>query len=143
MYNFFKDLYYETKDLGGILHIIQASRNVKQDYEETQLANLIRARTEMLYYLGIQLCILGINIAKKYYGVPDDENRRQPKFITYISSLIEYELRRLNTEIGALTPSPSMAIEPFKLLQNPAAAVTTMQDIVRTLGLLNPINYTE
>lgn len=138
-WRFLRDLRTEMKAMGGIMHLIEASKAVREKYDEGEIYNLIRAQTEMAYYLAIQMSIIAFNIWEP--NKKEKKEARDNRFISYILSLLEYQIRRLNTEIGALVPSPSMATEPFKLIRRPAAAISVGEDAIRTLGLLNPINY--
>ena len=47
--------------------------------------------------------------------------------------MVEYQLRRLYTELGALTPTTEMLGEGLRILKSPAAGVNTVE---KTLTLL-------
>ena len=94
--------------------------------------NLTRALTEVGTY-GALAIVLAILDALK----GDDDDKELP----YIVTLLEYQARRLKTELGALVPGPSMIFEGFKIIKSPAAAVSTATDILQLYNLLLPSNY--
>ena len=59
----------------------------------------------------------------------------------YFLSMLEYQTRRLYTEIGALIPGPTMLYEGLRILKSPMAGVNTMEDTLNLIKLLNPYNY--
>ena len=61
----------------------------------------------------------------------------------WLSKLTEYQLRRLYTEIGALTPGTTMLTEGLRIIKSPAAGVNTLENFVNVTKLLNPYNYIE
>lgn len=61
----------------------------------------------------------------------------------WIIRMIEYQLRRVYTEIGALVPGQSMLTESLRLLKEPSAAVNTIEDIINLGKLMFPSNYEE
>ena len=55
--------------------------------------------------------------------------------------MTEYQLRRLYTELGALTPTPAMASEGLRILKSPAAGINTVEKTLNLIDLMNPFNY--
>lgn len=66
---------------------------------------------------------------------PDDKDR------PWLIKMVEYQTRRLYTEIGAMTPGPQIPDEGFRILKSPAAAINTFEGTIDLIGLLNPFNY--
>lgn len=97
----------------------------------TEKANIKRSITEISIFL-----LLAITIALLESGGDDDDKDR-----TWASYMLEYQIRRLYTEIGAFVPSPFMLNEGFKILKSPAAGISTMEGISNLVGLINPYNY--
>ena len=56
-------------------------------------------------------------------------------------AMLEYQLRRLYTEIGSMTPGTQMLREGLRIVKSPMAGVTTMEKTLNLIGLLNPYNY--
>ena len=50
-------------------------------------------------------------------------------------------MRRLYTELGALTPTPEMVGEGLRILKSPAAGVNTVEKTLNLINLMNPMNY--
>lgn len=98
----------------------------------TEQANIRRAFTELGHLFGI---ILALGALGKYY---DDED---PKDRSWSSNMLEYQLRRLYTEIGALSPTPAMVNEGLRLLKSPAASINTAERFLDLIALLNWNNY--
>ena len=95
---------------------------------KTEKANIKRALTEVGHFL-----ILAAALA--FIDWPDDKDR------PWLTKMIEYQTRRLYTELGVMVPSPAMASEGLKIVKSPAAGVNTIEDMLNLTGLLNPYNY--
>lgn len=127
--------YYNT----ATKFIVQLYKDMKQGQFEvaanwdklnkTERANLKRAATESAHFL---LLVLAVN----FIDWPDDK-KNNPWYLR----MLEYQTRRLYTEIGALTPTPAMAFEGLKILKSPSAAIGTFQDSLGLIKLLWPWNY--
>lgn len=94
----------------------------------TEKANIKRAISEIATFVVLALAL-------GFIEWPDDDDDN------WFMSTLEYQTRRLYSEIGALTPTPAMLREGLKILNSPSADVQTLQDIVNLLGLFNPYNY--
>lgn len=110
----------------GQFAIIANFRNL--DNREKQ--NIRRAIMELghVAVLGFALGILD-HIKDK-----DDEK-------PWLLAMLEYQARRLYTEVGSLTPGLQMPGEALKLIKQPAAAVSSMETLLDLFGLMNPYNY--
>lgn len=95
---------------------------------KTERANVIRAITEVSHFLAVMAAIGLIEWS-------DDRDR------PWLVKMVEYQLRRLYTELGALTSTPAMVQEGLKILKSPAAGVNTVEKVLNLLDLLNPFNY--
>ena len=95
---------------------------------KTERANVIRAITEVSHFLAVMAAIGLIEWS-------DDRDR------PWLVKMVEYQLRRLYTELGVLTPTPAMVQEGLKILKSPAAGVNTVEKALNLLDLLNPFNY--
>lgn len=91
-------------------------------------ANIKRAITEVGHFLAIAL-VLGL---MNWEG---DKDR------PWLIKMLEYQTRRLYTEIGVLVPGPQMAQEGLRIIKSPAAGVNTLEQTLNLIGLLNPYNY--
>ena len=96
--------------------------------DKREKKNIMRAIAEVGQLVLIMM-ILGL------MEWPDDKKR------PYYLKLIEYQLRRLYTEIGAMTPTFQMVKEAGRILKSPAAGIDTIEDTLGLVGLLNPYNY--
>ena len=94
----------------------------------TEKANIKRAVTEVGHFLAVAL-ILGM------IGWSDDKDR------PWLVKMVEYQARRLYTELGSQIPGPQMVREGLKLVKSPAAGVTIIEDALGLIGLMNPYNY--
>ena len=101
------------------------------ELNNTEKANLKRALTEVAHYLAI-VCILGL------IDWDDDDDDK-----TWLMSMVEYQLRRLKTEVGVMLPGPSMIKEGLRIVQSPAAGINTIENLLDLTALLNPTNYTD
>lgn len=86
-------------------------------------ANIKRAGTEIVTFFILSLSLSCIDW-------PDDDS--------YFNQSLEYQLRRLQTEIGAMTPTPSIFQQAFTILQSPAAGVDYLQ---RAFKVFNFTDY--
>ena len=94
----------------------------------TEKANIKRAATEVGHFL----------IIAAFLGLMDwDDNKDRP----WLQKMIEYQARRLYTEIGTQVPGPQMVGEALKILKSPAAGINTVESVLDMVGLLNPMNY--
>lgn len=110
----------------GQFQLIATMKNLN----DTEKANLRRAVTELGHFI-----ILATILALVDWD--DDENR------PWAMKMLEYQTKRLYTEVGAMIPSPSMFTEGLKIIQSPAAAVNQLESIGGILGLFWIPNYTE
>ena len=95
---------------------------------KTEKANIKRAATEVGHFL----------IIAAFLGLMDwDDNKNRP----WLQKMIEYQARRLYTEIGTQVPGPQMVGEALKILKSPAAGINTVESVLDMVGLLNPMNY--
>lgn len=94
----------------------------------TEQANVKRALTEVAHFLTVAVAIGLIEWS-------DDRSR------PWLIKMIEYQLRRLYTELGALTPTPAMVQEGLRILKSPAAGVNTVEKTLNLIDLMNPWNY--
>ncbi len=65
----------------------------------------------------------------------DDDDR------PWLVQMVEYQLRRLYTELGALTPTTAMVGEGWRILKSPAAGINTVEKTLNLIDLMNPYNY--
>jgi hypothetical protein len=96
----------------------------------TEKANIRRAITEVGHFLAV-MAVIGL------IEWSDDEER------PWLVRMIEYQARRLYTELGALIPGESMISEGLKILKSPAAGINTIEDLLNLTKLLNPWNYAD
>ena len=94
----------------------------------TEKANIKRALTETGHFLAV-MAIIGL------IEWSDDEDR------PWLVRMVEYQARRLYTELGALIPGKSMVSEGLKILKSPAAGINTIENMLDLTKLLNPWNY--
>ena len=122
-----KFLFQLGKDLRNAQFNIGASWD---SLTTTEKANIKRAITEVGHYLAIT-AILGL------IDWPDDKES------PWLVKMIEYQLRRLKTEIGVMIPGKPMATEGLRIIRSPAAGINTIEDLLNLSKLLNPFNYTD
>lgn len=110
----------------GQFALVANFRNL--DVREKQ--NIRRAAMELghVIILGAVLGILD--------HLKDDDDEKP-----WLLSMLEYQARRLYTEIGSLTPGLQMPGEALRLVKQPAAAVSSMETLLDLFGLMNPYNY--
>ena len=94
----------------------------------TEKANIRRALTEVGHFLAV-MAIIGL------IEWSDDKDR------PWLVRMLEYQSRRLYTELGAMIPGKSMISEGLKIIKSPAAGVTTIENMLDLTKLLNPWNY--
>lgn len=95
---------------------------------KTEKANIRRALTEMVHFL-----VLTVFLGLKEWD--DDEDR------PWASKMAEYQAYRLYTELGVMVPGKPMFTEGFKILQQPAAGISIMQNSLNLLDVINPLAY--
>lgn len=93
----------------------------------TEKANIRRALTEVGHFL----------ILTAFLGLVDWGGKDRP----WAEKMVEYQARRLYTELGAMIPGPQMSKEAFTILKSPAAGIKTAEGLLDLVGLLNPYNY--
>lgn len=94
----------------------------------TEKANIKRAITEVAHFLAVAI-ILGL------IDWSDDKDR------PWLVKMVEYQARRLYTELGSMIPGPQMMGEGLKIVRSPAAGINTIEDALDLIGLMNPYNY--
>lgn len=95
--------------------------------EPEEKANMRRSLTELSIFISLWILITLTDWSDK------DKD--------WLSTMFEYQARRLYSEIGALTPTPALVEEGLRILKSPAAAVNTTEDLLDIVGALNPWNY--
>lgn len=98
-----------------------------KNLDKTEKANIKRAMTEVGHFL----------ILIAFLGLVDWGDEDRP----WLEKMVEYQARRLRTELGAFIPGPQMTREAFTILKSPAAGIKTMEGSLDLIGLLNPYNY--
>lgn len=94
----------------------------------TEKANIRRAVTEVGHFLAV-MAILG------FIDWPDDKDR------PWLTRMVEYQARRLYTELGIMIPGKPMITEGLKIIKSPAAGINTIENMLDLTDLLNPWNY--
>ena len=95
---------------------------------KTEKANIIRAITEVSHFL-VLTAVIGL------VEWSDDDDR------PWLVNMLEYQARRLKTELGSMIPGRSMVNEGLKILKSPAAGINTLEHVLDLTKLLNPWNY--
>ena len=98
-----------------------------KNLHKTEKANIKRAMTEVGHFL----------ILVAFLGLVEWGDKDRP----WLEKMVEYQARRLRTELGAFIPGPQMTREAFTILKSPAAGIKTMECALDLIGLLNPYNY--
>ena len=98
-----------------------------KNLDKTEKANIKRAMTEVGHFL----------ILVAFLGLVEWGDKDRP----WLEKMVEYQARRLRTELGAFIPGPQMTREAFTILKSPAAGIKTMEGSLDLIGLLNPYNY--
>lgn len=120
-----KFLWQLAKDLSKSQFDIASSWN---ELTKTEKANIKRAITEVAHYLAIVVAL----------GLIDwDDKDNRP----WLKRMTEYQLRRLQTEVGVLVPGKPMLDEGLKIVKSPFAAITTIQSSLDLINLINPMNF--
>lgn len=96
---------------------------------KTEKANIKRAVVEVAHFLAVAI-ILGL------IDWPDDDKDK-----SWLTTMAEYQTRRLYTELGSLIPGPQMVGEGLKIVKSPAAGINTLESTLNLVGLINPYNY--
>ena len=96
----------------------------------TEKANIRRALTETGHFLAV-MAIIGL--------IEWSDDRDRP----WLIRMVEYQARRLYTELGSMIPGKSMLSEGLKIIKSPAAGVNTIENMLDLTKLLNPWNYTD
>jgi hypothetical protein len=91
-------------------------------------ANIKRALTEVGFFLSTVI-VLGV------IDWPDNDDD------VWLVRMLEYQTRRLHTELGSLIIGPSMVQEGLKIIKSPAAGINTIENALDLIGLINPYNY--
>lgn len=117
--------------------MLQLAKDLKQsqfdigsswsELTNTEKANIKRAIVEVGHYLMIITAL----------GLIDWDTKNS----TWAGKMAEYQLRRLQNEIGVLVPGKPMIDEGLKLVKSPAAAIQTIQSTLDLLNVINPYNY--
>ena len=68
-----------------------------------------------------------------------DKKKQSP----WATKMLDYQARRLYSEMAAMTPSLGMLNEALKIIDSPFAACRIMDKNIDILGALNPFNYGE
>lgn len=117
----------ELKQTKNALSIMDSLKNLSK----MEKANLRRALVEVSTFLVI-LTLLGLlNF--------DDKDKED----SYFLSLIEYQLKRMRREIGALIPGKTMLDEGLSILKSPTASIPTVQNSLNLINLIFPSSYTK
>ena len=132
--------YYRT--VGRFIH--QVFKDIKDgkmdlqlrfgEMDEYERTNFRRAFAEVghLLLVGFAFALL------KGWGDDDDDEGFND---TWAYQQMEYQAKRLQTEIGAMTPGLRMPKEVLTILKSPAAAVSTAQGTLNFLQLISPIHW--
>ena len=99
-----------------------------RNLDKRERANIKRAATEVGHFLAVAL-VLGL------MDWSDDKDR------PWLAKMVEYQARRLYTELGSLIPGPQMIGEGWKIMKSPAAGINTLESTLDLIGLMNPYNY--
>lgn len=94
----------------------------------TEKANIRRALTETGHFLAV-MAIIGL------IEWSDDKDR------PWLVRMVEYQARRLYTELGTMIPGKSMITEGLRIIKSPAAGINTIENMLDLTKLLNPWNY--
>lgn len=92
--------------------------------------NIVRALTEISQFIAVVALV-------HWVEWPDDKNR------PLALKLAEYAARRLEHELGNLTPSPIMPLEAYKTVSSPMASLSTVNSILRLFkSVCSPEDWT-
>lgn len=95
----------------------------------TEKSNIKRAITEVSHLLATMAVISIIENSDE-----DDDN-------IWLTKMIEYQSRRLFTELGAMVPGPQILEEGLRILKSPAAGINTIESALDLVDLLNPNSW--
>ena len=137
-YNYDLDAWIEGYYRTSGRFLLQLARDLREtqfnlaarwnELTSTEKANIRRALTEIGHFLAV-MAIIGL------IEWSDDKDR------PWLVRMLEYQSRRLYTELGAMIPGKSMISEGLKIIKSPAAGVTTIENMLDLTKLLNPWNY--
>ena len=96
-----------------------------QELTKEEKYNLRRAAIEVGHFIGL-VAFLGL------MDWEDDKER------PWHMQMLEYQSRRLYTELGAQIPGLQMIEEAGKILKQPAAGINTIQNIINTFKIVMP-----
>ena len=111
----------------GKVNFLAAYKNLT----DTEKTNITRALTEMGHLL-----ILSIFLACMDWG-GDKKNR------PWAMKMLEYQARRLYSELGSMTPGPQIIGEGLKIMKAPMAGISIIDGFLDIFGLLLPYNYSQ
>lgn len=114
--HFIAQLYHDIR--GGQMHLLTRWNELTNH----QRANMLRSFTEV----GT---LLAITMALSLVKWSDDPDR------PWLEQLTEYQLRRLKTEIGAVTPNTALLGSAMTLLKSPTAGVDAANRILNILKI--------
>ena len=97
-----------------------------EELHPTEKKNIKRAVTELTHFFAIAIALGLIDW--------DDDS-------PWLTKMFEYQLRRLYTELGAMTPTTALPQEGLRLLQSPAAGINTIEKLMGLMSLFNFNNY--
>lgn len=118
-------LYQLVKDLKNTQFNLTASW---KELTPTEKANITRAITEVGHFLGVAMIIGLIEWS-------DDKDR------PWLIRMLEYQSRRLYSELGSMTPGLQSVSEAFRIVKSPAAGINTIENMLGLVHLLNPFDY--
>ena len=107
--------------------------NTWRSMNKWERQNCIRAGVEMGQTL---LCWAAFNILESVMG---DKQKKNP----WAVKMMDYQFRRLYSELAAMTPSLGMLNESLKIIESPFAAIRILDKDIEFLSILNPNNWTE
>ena len=119
--SFFNFMGQFAKDLKGFQFALMSEK--WSELSKLEKGNIKRALAELGTFASLTLA-LGL------IEWPDED--------TWFSQFAEYEMRRLQTEIGAMTPTWLLPKQLFTIVKSPAAASDYVQ---RVLDVFNVVNY--
>lgn len=128
--------YYRTmfRVLGRIANELRAGSvaTIMGNLNDTEKYNLKRAIAEISQF---GLTIIAYNLLS---GAWEDDEKN------WLQNFILYEIRRMQTEVGAVTPSPRLVSEINNIVKSPVASTRALERLSNLfIGLADPSNYTE
>lgn len=115
----------------GIKELKQGQYNWITNYKnlsEHEKRNFRRALTETGHILAL-LAIISL------WDWDDKKNR------PWYKKMLEYQTYRLYSELSSMSVTPQMPRELIKIVNSPAAGVTTINSMLGLMSLFNPYNY--